>query len=574
MQKIESLTSASPGAASVLHPVLVELLLQRKTPPEKIPHILSWNLKELPDITQILDLDKASERLIQAITENEIIAVYGDYDVDGTTSCALLYHFFKSLGVAIKLYQPGRFIEGYGLHVSSIDEALRDGVKVLITVDCGITSYEAAVAAKARNLDLIITDHHTDMLPELPPAYAVVNPNRRDEPVGSDLRRLAGVGVAFALAWEIKKRLEKNGHVVPGLYPLLQFVAIGTLADLAELNPMNLKLVRHGLKQIPRSEFPGIKTFLSEEERALDCLPGDKVSFQIGPLINSKGRMDHPEKSLKLLTAANLEEARECFYHLEEANRQRKITQAQVYEEAKEQILKGLFGEEPLIHICYAPHWHEGVVGIVASKLVETFGVPAIVLTDAPEAGLIKGSARSAGELSIFDALNVVHPLFKKFGGHRAAAGLTMEKKNLPLLREEMNRYLKEIPVGLRTEENVYDLWVSPEQVVPKLARDLEVLGPFGQGHEAPVFRMKGVQLESFQVLKEAHVKWFFKEPKTGLKLTGISFYFLGKWGQTHPKDIFERQHEEELSIQFSVNINRYRGKEFLQLFVDKISLG
>src|SRR5690606_38654256 len=206
----------------------------------------------------MIDLKKASHRLITAMDKGEKIAVYGDYDVDGTTSCALLWHFFNMLGVSVGLYQPSRFIEGYGVHPSSIDEAVNDGVKVLITVDCGITNTQTADYAQGK-LDLIITDHHRDAAPELPKAYAVVNPGRRDEPQDSPLRSLAGVGVAFALGLHITTDLARSGREMPSIYPLLQFVAIGTISDLARMTPLDLRLTRHGLKRIPKTPCPGIK---------------------------------------------------------------------------------------------------------------------------------------------------------------------------------------------------------------------------------------------------------------------------------------------------------------------------
>src|SRR5665647_1246833 len=210
-------TTSAP-ASSELNPVLVRLFKKRGISPTDVQDMLSWNLKELPELTKMIDLEKASQRLIQAISEGESIGVFGDYDVDGTTSCALLWHFFKMLGLEIEVFQPSRFVEGYGIHPSSIDNALEKKVKVLVTVDCGISNTATADYAQSKGIDLIITDHHTDAAPHIPRAYAVVNPSRRDEPADSPLRALAGVGVAFALALQIKKDLAQNGTEIPSLY--------------------------------------------------------------------------------------------------------------------------------------------------------------------------------------------------------------------------------------------------------------------------------------------------------------------------------------------------------------------
>ncbi|MGB0455217.1 MAG: single-stranded-DNA-specific exonuclease RecJ, partial [Bacteriovoracaceae bacterium] len=287
------------------------------------PEFLSWDLKTIGDITNLFDLETAAIRLLEAIKNNEKIAVYGDYDVDGTTSCALLFHFFKFFNLEVDLIQPSRFIEGYGVHVSSIDEAINRNVDVLITVDCGITGHDAAEYAKHRGLDLIITDHHADANETLPEAFAIINPNRKDETCPSELKALAGVGVAFALALKMKQLFEQNPDnekPLPSLYPLLQFLAVGTISDLAPINTLNARLIRHGLKQLPKSQYQGLRQFLSPEEKKLEVLPSEKVSFNIGPLINSKGRLEHPEQALQLLTYSDPNDCFELYNVLNESN--------------------------------------------------------------------------------------------------------------------------------------------------------------------------------------------------------------------------------------------------------------
>ncbi len=558
-----------------IHPVVAKILSKRSVSHDQMQDFFSWDLKTLPDLTQMHDLDKAARRLISAMKDGEKIGIYGDYDVDGTTSCALLYQFFKMHSIEVDLCQPSRFKEGYGIHLSSIDNALEKGIKVLVSVDCGITNCETADYAKDKDIDLIITDHHKDIKPEMPDAFAVVNPNRRDEPKESELTALAGVGVAFALALKIKNILDEAGEKTPSIYPLLQYVAIGTICDLAKLNSMNKKLTRHGLKQITTTKYSGIEAFFNDEDRKAPFIGSEKISFYVGPLINSKGRLDHPEKALNLLIAENHKEAFENYSHLEISNRERKIIQKEVADAAVKSIIKDMKDDDSVVNIVYQPDFHEGVIGIVASKLVETFEVPAVVFTNSEEKGVIKASCRSAGDLNLFDALKSCEDLFLKFGGHKAAAGLSMIQENLAEFRERMKSYITSIPEIGRTVQDHYDLEISFNDINKQLVTELESMEPFGMGNERPTFRMKDCKIESFTILKDLHVKWTFvhkENPKQ--KIGGISFNFIGKWNTPTPNEIFHSQNTEGVTVQFQIGINRFRGNEIIQLMVDKVFIG
>ncbi len=558
-----------------LSPAIIRLFEKRELIGDRINEFFSWDLKDLPDLTNLKDLEKTALRITKAIEANEKIGIYGDYDVDGCTSCALFYHFFKMLDVEVELFQPSRFVEGYGVHPSSIEQAISKGVNLLLTVDCGITNLETADYAKEREIDLIITDHHKDARESMPDAYAVVNPNRRDEPEDSELKFLAGVGVAFAVCLAVKNQLAKEGREIPSIYPLLQFVAIGTICDMANLSPMNLKMTRHGLKQIPKTFYSGIASFFTQEDKNFEVIPSEKISFYVGPLINSKGRLDHPEKALNLLISKDYKEAFANYSHLEISNRERKLIQKEVFDEAKDKVIKQIKTDNILSSIVYEPHWHEGVIGIVASKLVESFEVPAIVFTNAEQEGVIKASARTAGELNLYDLLKKCEDLFIKFGGHKAAAGLSMPKENLPAFIERMNGFLAEIPEIERTKQDHFDIYLKFDEINRKLTKELELMEPFGMGNGRPVFRMTDARLESFSILKDVHVKWTFvsnSNPKQ--KISGISFNFIGKWNCLLPEEIYQRQESEGLTVQFQIGINRFRGNEIIQLMVDKILPG
>lgn len=559
-----------------LHPIIQRLFEKKGFDRKMIEDFLSWDLKTIPDMSSLKDLGKASNRIIEAIDREEKIGIYGDYDVDGTTSCALLFHFFKMLGVDVSTVQPSRFVEGYGLHLSSIDEAVQNKIKILITVDCGISNNEAADYALEKGLDLIITDHHKDARETMPNAFAVINPNRRDEidnPDYEQLKTLAGVAVAFALAVQVRTDLMKMGQKIPSLYSLLQFVAIGTICDLAHLSPLNLKLVRHGLKLMKETEYPGIRAFFTTEELKAKTIPSEKLAFHVGPLINSKGRLEHPEASLALLTSDSHEKAREYYDLLVSCNQERKFIQNEVFNEAREQVKREIQynDKEHLITIVYNPDWHEGVIGIVASKLVETFKVPAIVFTNSEHEGVIKASCRSAGSLDIFNLLKAQESLFIKFGGHKAAAGLSMPKENLRAFIDNMNASMKDIPAIVRTRMDFYDLDIEASEINPQLMRELDMLEPFGMGNEKPKFRIKGVKLESFDLMKDVHVRWNLSKEKT--KLKGISFNYVGKYETSAPAEIYSTQNlkKEDLSVYFTLGLNRFNGNESIQLMVDKL---
>lgn len=554
--------------------VINRLLRLRGFEESRHHEFFSDSLRELADLSSLKDLDRASEAIADGLEKGEAIGIYGDYDVDGTTSCALLWRFFQMLGTTPLLFQPSRFIEGYGLHESLIDKAASKNVTLLITVDCGISNAAAADHAKKKGVKLIITDHHQDAAEKMPEAFAVVNPNRRDEECPTDLKSLAGVGVAFAVALSTKNLLEKKGKRLPSLYPLLQYVAIGTIADLARLVPTNLKLVRHGLRQIPKTCYPGLAQFLSADDKIVPQLDSDKISFGIAPLINSKGRLDHPELALQLIISDDPKESYEMHHQLKQANTDRKKIQRDVFDEARSLVLKEI-EENKQMPCClvYRPNWHEGVIGIVASKLVETFRRPAIVFTNAEEEGVIKASARSVDGLDLFAVLQSCEEFFLKFGGHKAAAGLSMQKEKLREFRKSFFYKLGLLPQSVRTSSQASEMEIPFSLVDAHLLQDLKRLSPFGIGNPRPVFRSTKVKLKRYEILKDKHVKWYFerfcRESNEATIIPGISFFYFERWQSIHPMHLSEQ--EALVDMEFTLQSNVFRGNESLQLFVGEI---
>jgi single-stranded-DNA-specific exonuclease len=482
-----------------------------------------------------------------------------------------MYKFFQSIGHEINVYQPSRFIEGYGVHPSSIDKAIEDGVELLITVDCGISNLETADYANEKGLTLIITDHHKDAAKHIPKAFAVINPNRRDETVPAELQQLAGVGVAFCLCLAIKNKLEKTEMTVPSLYPLLELVGIGTICDLAKLGNLNRTLTKHGLKQLLKTKSPGLKLFLKPEDQGKSLLESERCSFLIGPCINSKGRLDHPDLALRLLIENDPTKANTYYQQIVQTNFERKKIQKHVFEKAFEQVKNGLSAQDHLISIVYDSEWHEGVIGIVASKLVETFRVPAIVFTDSEQKGIIKASARTAGELDLFGLLDNVKHLFLKFGGHKAAAGLSMKKENLNELKILINQKLQTVPAVIRTNQDSFDLEIDFLDLSFELVNSLQSMEPFGQGNPYPCFRIKNIRLESYKILKDAHVKWSFIAKKQNSrvlqKIGGISFGYLNKWGASQPEELLAAQN---LKVDGVLQVNRFNGRSYLQILAER----
>ena len=555
--------------------VIKRLFESRGISLDRIESFYSEELSFLPDLFSMKDLHRAAQRIIQGVRQGEKIGVFGDYDVDGTTACAFLYHFFKMFNTTVELMQPDRFTEGYGLHISSIDQAIEKGIRILITVDCGITSLKAASYARERGLILIITDHHKDALEHLPCAFAILNPRRRDEPLDSPLQSLAGVGVAFVLAYEVRKILKEKGESCPSLYSLLPFVAIGTICDMVELGSINRSLIRHGLRQLAMTSWPGLSILLTKEEKKEKIVRRERVSFYMGPLINSKGRMADPKKSLQLLISEDVDEAYDYYSHLVISNEERKKIQATVFDEAKKMILSG-FDESLPASVVFAPHWHEGVIGIVAAKLVEEFRVPAVVFTQSREdKNILKASARSTKNVDLFSELKKCSHLFCKFGGHSAAAGISMPMENLDEFKKIFWDNLAGIPLSQRKEETEWDCEIFHQEINPTLLRYLERLEPFGPGNPRPVFLMRDMKLASYRILKDIHVHWRFSHPSHLVPLKGVSFNYMGSWGRTSPDNIQKASKEgKKLSGVFSLGINRYKGNEFIQLEVKDICVG
>ncbi len=467
------------AALAGVSPIVARLLVSRGiTEPEAARAFLTADLDSLHDPMLLPDMDKAVERVAQAVRRGEKTAVYGDYDVDGQTSTALLVRGLAALGLRPDWYIPERVAEGYGLNQAAVDELGAAGVRLLITVDCGIQASAEVARAQAVGMDVIITDHH-EPGDTLPPARAVVNPKRRDSRY--PFRELAGVGVAYKLlqaVWD-----EFGAGPLP-VYAL-ELAALGTVADVCPLIDENRVLVRAGLRQMNREPLAGVAALMDVAAVRPGEVTAGQVGYVLGPRLNAAGRVSHAATGVELLLCDDESTARRLAAQLDRENESRRAMEAEILDEALAKIEQ----EDMLSHwvlVVDGEGWHPGVIGIVASRLVDRFARPAIVIGYDGDTG--KGSGRSIRGFDLFHALSGCADVLERFGGHQMAAGLTVRRELVPELRRRLNDAAADLlgPADLVPETRV-DLEVRLGDVTEQLALELEQLAPFGPLNPTPV---------------------------------------------------------------------------------------
>lgn len=480
-----------------ISPLLVRLLWARGLrTADAMDLFLSPGLRHLARPDQWPGMTHAAQVIAQAMAQGKKAAVWGDYDVDGITSTALLLLFFRSRGVFPEHHIPHRQTEGYGLNIPGIEALAAKGVELLITVDCGIGQHREVARAKELGMTVVISDHH---LPDakLPPADAIMNPKLGSCPCP----HLAGVGVAFLLAAALN-RLLPGEHL--DMRQFLDLVALGTLADVVELTGQNRILVKNGLSLLKTGKRPGIlalKEVCGHKPSAV--LDEDRVGFGLAPRINAAGRLGHADTALRLLLAEDLAEARELAKELDSYNTQRRSIGREIQEQAQDMALGQAhrFGL-----VLYAPGWHEGVIGIVASKIAETLYRPTIVLTE-DENGHLKGSGRSIPEFSLHEALAACRELLTGFGGHSQAAGLRLAKDNLEAFREGFDAVAGKAFGHQKPKPTLLlDAALGFDQVDYDLLKELELLAPFGPDNPKPVFLSPQVSVRNRKIVGADHV--------------------------------------------------------------------
>ncbi len=469
-------------------PVLAELLVQRNVRTvEQARSFFRPNLADLHDPFLMKDMDMAVERVRQAVISGEKILVYGDYDVDGTTAVSLVYSFLRRLTRQIDFYIPERYDEGYGVSYKGIDWATENGFTLIITLDCGIKANEKVEYARERGIDMIICDHH---LPEneLPKAVAVLDPKREDCHYPFD--DLSGCGVGFKLVQAYSQRYDIPFDT---LIPLLDLLVVSIASDLVSVTDENRILAHFGLKQLNVNPREGLLAMIQLSGLEPNHLTIDDIVFKIGPRINAAGRMESGRMAVELLTAQDSAEAVRIGTEINEHNNERKNIDRRITQEALDMVRSGNCLSSENATIVYNPQWHKGVVGIVASRLVEAFYKPTIVFTMSQE-GLVTGSARSVHGFDLYDAIESCSDLLENFGGHLYAAGLTLKEENLPAFCERIEKAISgTIIPAMQTPVVEIDAKLNFSQITPKFLRILKQFQPFGPGNNAPVFLTENV---------------------------------------------------------------------------------
>ncbi len=569
------------------HPITAWLLFERGFQNSLVlKTLLKPELSKLPNPFTLKDMDVAVARVLNAVNGKEKIVVYGDYDVDGTCGSALLTDFFSQIGFPIEVYQPNRFKEGYGINSDAIRKITANGAKVIISVDCGITAHEPALVCKELGVDLIVLDHHK-CHPELPQAFAVVNPQRPDD--ASKLNNVCGTTIAFFFAMALRSKLRESGffsHTLqePNLKSFLDLVAVATVADVMDVRGVNRILLTHGLKVLNESPRIGLKAII--DKAGIKKVTSMHCGFILGPRINAAGRLEHAKAALNLLTCQDEESASRLADDLEEINQSRRIVQDSVVVEAVKQAeefvasfrspeaneIAQTTGPWPRAIVLYNPEWHEGVLGIVASKIVEKFKRPTIILSqkeklstkENPDSDvkIIKGSVRSFSKIDIMAQISseFVAQTLQNFGGHAHAGGISLAFDQLTEFTTRLNQHMAQTTSHADYDKAMkYDLEVQMNQINAKLMSELALLEPFGHQFPEPVFKFTNLLPQTVKILKEKHLK--FKFPYSMVE---------GMWFNVHDLEPVMKKIENKITADFWITPqwNEWNGSRKVQFNV------
>ncbi|MBI3017802.1 MAG: single-stranded-DNA-specific exonuclease RecJ [Deltaproteobacteria bacterium] len=534
--------------------ILAMLLVNRKIEDiGEAKNFISGTLKDLPNPFLMKDMKKAVDRIIRAIETQESIYIYGDYDVDGVTATSNFLNFFKELGVTVGFHIPHRLREGYGLHTEALKEIHKKGGKVVITADCGISNVKEAIAASELGIDLIITDHHI-VPPQLPDAHAVLNPLRKDSDF-PDLY-LAGVGVAFNLMIALRQSLRERGYFntrkEPNLRNYLDLVALGTVADMVPLKGSNHILVKEGLKILSTQRRAGVKALIEVSNIQKETIGTYEVAFQLAPRLNAGGRLSTAEIGVKLLTTQDSLTALELAQKLDSENSKRRFLQEETLGQALQMIEKNKL-EHTKSFVLSSPLWHPGVIGIVASKLIEKYYRPTCLIAE--QEGVGKGSCRSIEGFHLLDALKECSTYFSTFGGHKAAAGFSIPLQNISLFRDHFERVVSQKLTDSDFIPKIkVDMEITLKDIQGGLLEEIEKCAPFGMSCPEPLFISHDFKVQRAHVVGQKHLK---------LSLEGSDRYHeaIG----FHMSDLLQDASKIK-GIVYSPSWNEWQGKQSIQL--------
>ena len=539
--------------------ILTQLLLTRGVDRNDVERHLKPTMREfLPDPSEFRDMETAAERIAQAILSKEAITVYGDYDVDGATSAALLISLLGELGANADYYIPDRLLEGYGPSGEALLKLAEQGSSLIVTVDCGAMAFDALKQAHDAGVDVIVVDHHK-CAPELPLAAALVNPNRLDETdLAAEHGHLAAVGVAFLLAIAVIRTLRARGYFEtrsePELMGLLDLVALGTVADVAALHGLNRAFVTQGLKVMARRERVGMAALIdaSRLKRAPQC---SDLGFALGPRINAGGRVGESTLGVRLLTTSDTEEARAIAEQLSQLNDERRAIEAEVQAAAESQLDAQ---HNRSVLLLSGSGWHPGVIGIVAGRIKEKTGKPSLVIALDENEGIGKGSGRSISGVDLGAAIIAAREegLLVAGGGHAMAAGLTVEQGQINALADFLQHRLeRDVTRAMASQSMQLDLSIAPGGLIPELVETLDQAGPYGVGWPGPRVAVGPLRIVKADIVGKDHLRVIaagddgrsfkaiaFRAAETEMAQTllhrsqGRKFYFAGRakiddWG-------------------------------------------
>lgn len=531
--------------------VVAQLLAQRGiTTFEEAKAFFRPHIGQLHDPFLMKGMDKAVARLQQAIDQKEAVMVYGDYDVDGTTSVSLLTHFLRSQVLDVTPYIPDRYAEGYGLSKKGIDTARAANIKFMIALDCGVKAIEQAAYAKTLGIELIICDHHTpgDVLPD---ALAVLDPKQSD--CAYPFKELCGCGVGFKL---MQGLLQQQGKEVNEIIAYLDFVAVAIAADIVPMIGENRAFAFLGLQQLNTHPRPGLKALVRDKPTGQII---SDVVFGMAPRINAAGRMKHGLDAVELLLSASDEEAKKIAQEVETYNTSRREVEQEITKEALAQIVENE-EENNAANVVYAPHWHKGVIGIVASRLIETYYRPTLVFTKSGE-GILAASARSVRGFDVYKAMDACRAHIIQFGGHKYAAGVTIKEENYEAFKAAFEAQVAQTITAAQKEQSLdIDVVLPFASITPKLLRILKQMEPFGPENRSPVFYTERVVDSGYAKLvgqDKSHLKArFVQESSSPIDAIGFG---LGEKMELLKKGT-------PLRIAYAVEENVWQGNVSVQL--------
>lgn len=542
--------------------LLAGVLAGRDVALDAVPEFLAPTLRaQLPDPLHLRDMDKATARMLRAIQSRETIAIFGDYDVDGATSTALLWHYLTPLGVKLLPYIPDRQREGYGPSIGAFEQLIMQGASLIVTVDCGTLAHAPIQRAREKNTDVIVLDHHLGGA-ELPTATAIVNPNRVDE--ASALTNLAAVGVTFLFLVALNRALREAGLFAhrpePNLLGLLDLVALGTVCDVMPLTGLNRAFVAQGLKQLATRRQPGLRA-LADVARLNEIPSAYHLGFIYGPRINAGGRVGASMLGVQLLTGSDEATIAECAQRLHTHNAERQAIEAGVLEQALTQAATQ--ANAPVIVVA-GEGWHQGVIGIVAGRLKEKYARPAAVI--ALEGESAKGSARSVPGADMGAAIHagVIEGVLTHGGGHAMAAGFSLATDRVAAFHDFLCARLgRAVSEYAENRLRKLDGWLSCQSATTELLADLQRAAPYGLGNPSPRFGIKAARILHRTVMKDKHLRLVLGDEAGDARLNAVAFNVgdsqLGAWLAT----------QSRLHLAGELCLNRYQGQETSQFIIE-----